>query len=210
MERSLRRAPWRGNPLVPSLLPGTLWCYRPPFLPAQVCHAQRGFGGAETFPVRPAVSLGQCWLPAPATVVGCGPQLGVCLPTGIAAPRPHGSLSFPFPSLQDLLPAPTSWRPLSWGNKRQQSQNRTSKIKTTKQSGRQLRAVPARLRQWVSTVWWLLSLNKELHPGLNARARRRISLQGGGNQPWQHEQYPQRERMETGVFLPMREAINQP
>lgn len=31
-----------------------------------------------------------------------------------------------------------------------------------------------------------------------------------GNQLWQHEQYPQCKRMETGIFLPMGKAINQP
>lgn len=55
-----------------------------------------------------------------------------------------------------------------------------------------------------------LSLNKELGPRLKVKAHHRILLQGGGNQPWQHEQYPQCKRMETGVFLPMGKAINQP
>lgn len=43
-----------------------------------------------------------------------------------------------------------------------------------------------------------------------ARACCSILLQGGGSQLWQREQYPQCERMETSVFLPMGKAINQP
>lgn len=154
------------------------------------------------------MSFGQCQLPAPAMAVGCGSQW-VCLPT--AASRPHSSLSFlSFPSLQDLLPAPTLWRPLSRISKRQQSQNQMQTLKTTNESGRQLRAVLACLRQWISMVRWLLSLNKELGPRLMARAHHRILLHGGGNQPWQHEQYPQCIKMETGLFLPTGKVINQP
>lgn len=96
--------------------------------------SSRGFEGAGTFPLRSAVSFGQCWLPAPAVAVGCGSQW-VCFPT--AAPRLHSSLSFlSFPLLQDLLPAPRSWRPLSWISKRQESQNQMQTLKTTNESGR--------------------------------------------------------------------------
>lgn len=79
-----------------------------------------------------------------------------------------------------------------------------------KKSGRQLRAVPAHLSQWVSVARWLLSLNEELDPRLKARTHHKILLQGGGNQLWQHTQYPQCERMEIGIFLPTGKAINQP
>lgn len=39
------------------------------------------------------------------------------------------------------------------------------------------------------------AVNKELGPRLKTRAHHRILLQGGGNQLWQHEQYPQCKRM---------------
>lgn len=52
-----------------------------------------------------------------------------------------------------------------------------AKIKTNK-TGRQQRAVPECLKQlwWLSMVWWLLSLNKELCPRLKARVHCRILL----------------------------------
>lgn len=207
MARNLHQNPLVLNPPCPTPTGGAPVVLWTSILLCPGPGSSRGFGGAGTFPLRSAVSFGQCWLPAPAVAVGCGSQW-VCFPT--AAPRPHSSLSFlSFPLLQDLLPAPTSWRPLSWISKRQESQNQMQTLKTTNESGRQPRAVPACPRQWVSMVRWLLSLNKELGPRLKAKTHHRILLQGG-NQPWQHEQYPQCKRMETGIFLPMGKAINQP
>lgn len=151
--------------------------------------------------------------PVLAASSSCGSRMW--FPAGLF---PHHSTQTPqLPFLSFLLFAagsppstPTSWRPLSWISKRQESQNQMQMLKTTNESGRQPRAVPACPRQWVSMVWWLLSLNKELGPRLKARAHHRTFMQGGGNQPWQHEQYLQRKRMETGVFLPTGKAINQP
>lgn len=129
MARNLHQKPLGLNPPCPiptGGAPVVLWTYI--FLcPGR--GSSKGFGGSGTFHLRSAVSFGQCWLPAPAVAVRCGSQQ-VCFPT--TAPRPHSSLSFlSFCSLKDLLPAPTSWRPLSWISKRQESQNQIQMLKRT-------------------------------------------------------------------------------
>lgn len=125
MERRICWSPSVLNPPCPIPAGGEPVALRTPFPPCPALACSKGLWGCRNLP--PEISHVLWAVPAASSSCGGGmwSLVRVCLPIGTAAPRPRGLLSFlSFPSLQVLLRAPTSWRPLSQGNERQQSQNR--------------------------------------------------------------------------------------
>lgn len=120
MERSLHQTPLSLNPPCP--IPQGPGGAVDPLSSMPTSGMLKGALGCRNLP--PEISCVLWPVPAASSSRGSGMWsiVDVYMPTGIAAPRHHRLLSFHFlPSLQDLLPAPTSQRPLSWGSKSQES-----------------------------------------------------------------------------------------
>lgn len=104
MERSLRWSPSVSNPPCPIPASGDPVALRTPFPPCPALACSKGLRGCRNLP--PEISHVLWAVPAASSSRGGGmwSPVGACLPTGTAAPRPHGSLSFPsFLLLQVLL-----------------------------------------------------------------------------------------------------------